>query len=343
MERMIRLNRSQNKVFNSNKIGELPEPYMDLKEEVHEFFVDFEVMPTVSEWQGTRTRQPKGMIYLIGMGWICPVTKNWKFRSFVAPSLSIGSEYSVLYEWYETIKEVRKQAGAKRAILYHWSAAEPRFLNKALTRHSLRRLSNDLQDDSCEWRDLMEMFMEAEVVVRGVWGYSVKDVAKGLHKHGLLPEVWKPGEKGGDPVLQSGEGTVGTASGCYRNAKRDGIDVGRTAEFDSLRTYNEMDCRVMYDLLYFLRQNIYAVNEHYVFENPFVSISPTAVWTSPSQTRGMPSPHSLDDGFTLGKVRKQRKRKRVAPYPTSEEERSSIADRVKRRRQDDQNYETKGG
>lgn len=330
MERMIKLNRTSDKIYHARKIGNLLEPYMDLQEEVQEFFVDFEVLPKAVEWQGKRGRQPDGMIYLNGMGWICPVTKEWKFKSFVAPSLSSGSEYKVIKEWYDTICSVRSQAKAKKAVLYHWSPAEPRFLNKAMTRHYIRGLQDEFETDGFEWRDLMEMFIDAEVVIRGVWGYSVKYVAKGLHKYGILPEVWKDGEKGGDPMIESGETTVGTASGCYRTANRDGIDVNHTAQFDSLRTYNEMDCRVMYDLLKFLRERIYS-NSTMETLDPFMSSSPTAIWTSPSQTHGMPIPIEplVLSNYKKAPSSRKRKRSRNNPYDVKG---NSVAERVKKRR-----------
>ena len=103
----------------------------------------------------------------------------------------------------------------------------------------------------------MEMFVEAEVVIRNVWGYSVKDIAKGLHKHGLISEVWDDTEKGGD-MINTGEGTLETATNCYKEILNTGMTIYNNPNFTPIREYNQMDCNVLQHLLSFLRNYVYS-------------------------------------------------------------------------------------
>ena len=80
--------------------------------------------------------------------------------------------------WWENVKQLKRRYGVEKVILYHWSPAEERFLKKAFKRHSLSYIKSNLESGSYDLRDLMEMYVDSEVVIRGVWGYSVKDIAK---------------------------------------------------------------------------------------------------------------------------------------------------------------------
>jgi putative phage-type endonuclease len=252
---MIRLNRSENKVFDSYAIKELPEPFYD-NEKTKSFFVDFEVFSNKDNNKNIseRLQRPESMIYLIGMGWIDDKNGEWKFRSFVAKSLTVSAENYILREWWDTIKTVKRNSGAKKGILYHWSPAEPRFFQKVMKRNPIDRILDDLNGIFYEWRDLMDMFLEAEVVIRGVWGYSIKDVAKGLYEHGLIQEIWENGWKGN----MNGENSMVTATNCYKQSIKMGIPINKVPNFENLRIYNHMDCKLLYDLLCFLRNYIYS-------------------------------------------------------------------------------------
>ena len=259
---MISLNRTKNKIYTSKNFGELTEPYCDT-ENVLEVFIDFEVLSgkNINKNYSKRLRTPQDVIYLIGMSWVCNKTNNktnkLKFNSSISASLTLSAEKNMLKEWWSFVKKLKKEYGVEKVILYHWSPAEERFLNKAFKRHSLDYIKSNLNSGNYELRDLMEMFVESEVIIRNVWGYSVKDVAKGLHSYGLISEVWDDTEKGGDNI-NSGEGTIITATNCYKEILNSGMDIYNNPNFEALRKYNKMDCDVMYHLLTFLRNYVYS-------------------------------------------------------------------------------------
>lgn len=254
MNSMISLNQTQSKIYSSRNFGKLTEPYCDT-ENALEVFIDFEVLSGKNI--KTRLRKSQDIIYLIGTTWKCPKDNTLKFKSSVSDSLKSYSEKNMLKEWWNFIKNLKKEHQVEKVILYHWSPAEERFLKKAFKRHSIDYIKNNLTSGNYDLRDLMEMFVEAEVVIRNVWGYSVKDVAKGLHKHGLISQVWDDTEKGGDSI-NSGEGTLIAATNCYKEIINTGMDIRNNPNFESLREYNKMDCEVLYYLLLFLRNYVYS-------------------------------------------------------------------------------------
>ena len=257
---MISLNRTENKIYTSRNFGELTEPFCDT-ENVLEVFIDFEVLSgkNINKHHSKRLRSPQDIIYLVGMQWVCKKTNKMKFNSFTSSALTLSSEKKMLKDWWEMVKKLKRDYKVEKVILYHWSPAEERFLNKAFKRHSLEYIKSNLTSGHYDLRDLMEMFVDAEVIIRNVWGYSVKDVAKGLHKHGLILKVWNDTEKGGDSI-SSGEGTLITATNCYNEILNSGMSIDNNPNFESLREYNKIDCEVLYHLLEFLRNYVYSNN-----------------------------------------------------------------------------------
>ena len=250
MSSMIQLHRTNHKIYHSVDFGELSEPYIDTDKAL-EVFIDFEVLPS-----GIFVEKQKETIYLIGMYWKNPETQEFVKNSFIAENISLYSEKKMIQEWWKNVKSIRRKYKKEKVILYHWSKAEERFLDKAFSRHSLHYMKDSFSSGKYELRDLMEMYVEGEVVIRNVWSYSVKDIAKGLHKNGFIPEVWDDTKKGGD-MVQNGEGSVFAATTCYRESNTTGCPIHDVPRFQYLQEYNLMDCKVLYYLLLFLRMYIY--------------------------------------------------------------------------------------
>ena len=255
---MISLNQTKNKIYTSRNVGELTEPFLDT-ENALEVYIDFEVLSgkNINKNHSPRLKTPQDIIYLIGMQWECPKSGDTIFKSFISSSLTLSSEKNMLKEWWDAVKQLKINTNSEKIILYHWSPAEERFLNRAFKRHSLNNIKSNLNSGKYDLRDLMEMFVEAEVVIRNVWGYSVKDIAKGLHKHGLISEVWDDTEKGGD-MINTGEGTLATATNCYKEILNTGMTIYNNPNFTPIREYNQMDCNVLQHLLSFLRNYVYS-------------------------------------------------------------------------------------
>ncbi len=211
-----------------------------------EFFVDFE---TVNDLDDDFSRFPRkdgqALIFMIGCGRL--VGGEWVFREFTVSRLLEAEEGRIINEWLDHVRVVCAENGSclEDARLYHWSPAETSTLatayNSAVARHGVPA-----------WRELPWVDLLAEVArkqplgVLGAFGFGLKGIAKALHRQGLISTVWGDGPT-------DGLGAMAGAWWCNEEAAREREDM---RSFDLMREiirYNEVDCRVMSELLEFLR------------------------------------------------------------------------------------------
>jgi len=270
LKNMIKVNRNETCIYLSKDKGVLTEPYIDT-ENALELYIDFEVLSGNSSLETSkyscRSSMPKDIIYLIGTSWIdnskSDTTNNsttdLKFKSFTTKSLTRKAEYDTINEWWKFITDMKKENSYEKVILYHWSVAEETFLKGALKRHKFYKMKDDLNSGLYDLRDLMEMYVESETTIKNVWGYSIKNVAKGLYKYGLIPEIWNDDEKGGEQI--TGEQLIVSAKRCYKEIEKTKEDIEKNIKFLSIIAYNKVDCNVLYYLLDFLRTYVYSDND----------------------------------------------------------------------------------
>ena len=97
--------------------------------------------------------------------------------------------------------------------------------------------------------DLYKRVFKAEpVFVCGAHDLGLKSVAKALHAEGLIETSW------GDSKVD-GQGAMVGAWRCDAEARQKGICLIDTGLMAEIQEYNEVDCRVMQEILYYLRAN----------------------------------------------------------------------------------------
>lgn len=214
-----------------------------------EFFVDFE---TVSDLDDDFTTFPaKGgtaMIFMIGCGFE-DAQGTWQFRVFTAHRLAHAEERRIVLEWLDWMRQQCAARGTTLADarLFHWSHAETSTLltayNSAQARHGAAVAP------ALDWYDLLAKVAKAEPIgVRGAFGFGLKPIAKAMHAAGLLPTAWGEG-----PV--DGMGAMVGAWTCEQQANATGCRLVDLPLMEQIEAYNEVDCRVMWELLGWLRQN----------------------------------------------------------------------------------------
>ena len=129
----------------------------------------------------------------------------------------------------------------------HWFRAEPGFLeldtNSSFNRHPGHNWM------PVNWFDLLKNVVEAEpVVVRGSLEFGLKPFAKALKSHGLIDTAWGDGPGDGLAAM------VG-AWWCDAEAARAGNRIADYELMDSIITYNEVDCKVMMEIMRYFRLN----------------------------------------------------------------------------------------
>ena len=85
------------------------------------------------------------------------------------------------------------------------------------------------------------------VVVRGAFSSSLKSIARAMRANGLIATDWGEG-------LADGAGAMAGAWNAAVEAKRRGVMLGDTDSMREVAAYNEVDCRVMAEILDHLRR-----------------------------------------------------------------------------------------
>jgi hypothetical protein len=130
--------------------------------------------------------------------------------------------------------------------LIHWSPAEQSNFEKAYD--NARTRHPDREWPALPWYDLLKDVIQAEpVVVRGSFSFSLKSIARAMRANGMIATDWGEG-------LADGAGAMAGAWNAAVEAKRRGVALGDTDTMREVARYNEVDCRVMAEILDHLRR-----------------------------------------------------------------------------------------
>ena len=212
-----------------------------------EFYVDFEWVNDVAD-DFTRMPEKAGqpLIFMIGCGHL--EKGAWRIHSFVAEALVEDAEAAIIDGWLTHMSATRKRLapdGEEPRIL-HWSPAEKTTFetayNSAKERHSRPDWPSPL------WFDFLQRVIHEEpVVVQGAMGFGLKAVAKALHAHGHIDTLWDDGPA-------DGLGAMVGAWWSADEAKKRGVSLAGIDLMQEIARYNEVDCRVMMEIVRYLRE-----------------------------------------------------------------------------------------
>jgi hypothetical protein len=188
-----------------------------------EYYIDFE----------TIVKGTKNYVYMIGLGSVFKnSTPEWNYKCFTLDKLDEESERKMYTQLLDHIENTNKKYNVTyKPLYYHWSQVEPHQLNKMI--HNLKLPINDI-----EWFDLYKYFRENVITVKGAFSHSLKSVGKGMYENKLIDTYWDTNILGDNKI------NIIPFNKYIRN-----IDTG----FNDLIKYNEIDCKIMYDILKVIR------------------------------------------------------------------------------------------
>ena len=189
-----------------------------------EYYIDFE----------TIVHNNYNYVYMIGLGYV--FSSEWNYKCFTLDDLSEDSERKMYDELLTYIDNInRKYKVNYQPLYYHWSSVEPNQLNKLIS--NLKLPLNDIK-----WFDLYKYFRDNVITVKGSYGFSLKSVGKGLYKNKLINTYWNEGILGDNKI----------SSLAYKRY----VEKIKMREFNDLVKYNEVDCKIMYDILRVVRKSV---------------------------------------------------------------------------------------
>jgi len=200
------------------------------KKNVMEFYVDFEtIIPEISNIDHV-------IIFMIGVGVI--IDRQWVFKCFIAKRLDHTSEKNILYDFHKYIYSMSIKSHDIK--IFHWGNAEKYLYNGAMSRHPklLNRFSL-----ITNWCDLLTLFKEEPIICRGMLNFSLKTVVKAFYDNMFIETNY------GNSEVANGLNAMVLANEYYKT-KSSTLYV-----MDEIKKYNEIDCRVMWEILVYLRKH----------------------------------------------------------------------------------------
>ncbi|HYV21038.1 MAG TPA: hypothetical protein VEN31_00125 [Candidatus Bathyarchaeia archaeon] len=213
-----------------------------------EAFVDFEFVHDMDDDFSTFPQKGgQALIFQIGSGTYRD--RRWSFRQFTVDDLGVEAEARMIDDWLAHLAEVARDAGCASASdvrLVHWSLAEESNFERAY--ESARSRHPDRSWPPLAWYDLLgRVFRAQPIVVKGAFSFGLKSIARAMHTHGLIETHWGEG-------LADGAGAMAGAWSAAAESRARGRPLTESPVMHEIGRYNEVDCRVMAEILDYLRR-----------------------------------------------------------------------------------------
>ena len=213
-----------------------------------EAFVDFEFVHDLDDdFSAFPRKGGQALIFQIGSGTYRD--RVWAFHQFTVDELGVDAEARMIDSWLGHLDELARRAGlgsASDVRLVHWSLAEESNFERAY--ESARSRHPDRSWPRLDWYDLLGRVFRAEpIVVKGAFSFGLKSIARAMRAHGLIETVWGEG-------LADGAGAMAGAWAAAAESRARGRTLAESPVMREIGRYNEVDCRVMAEILDFLRR-----------------------------------------------------------------------------------------
>ncbi len=223
-----------------------------------EFYIDFENITNIVD---NMDKIPHiggvNLIYMIGVGYEVRYEvgdevgspqdsqnsqnpPKWEYKCFYAPRLNLEGEYVMLQQFHDFINGFADWS-CNIPVFYHWGSAEQSLYSSAIKRHPL--LSREYNDLSTNFFDFLGVVKETPILIKNVFGFSLKSYGKALYDIGAIQTKW-------EDTCGDGMYAMLLATNCYKQKS----SLEENSEFNNIIRYNEIDCKVLYEIIQFLRR-----------------------------------------------------------------------------------------
>jgi hypothetical protein len=211
-----------------------------------EFYVDFETLSDIfANFNDLPKQGSTDMIFMIGVGW---EDKNgWNYKNFTCNQPTYKEEYRIMDEFAVFISKY------KNPKLYHW-CAEERFWTGSENRQFYladEDMDGERTDNITDnwklynWTDMRKLFLEEPIVIKDCFKFGLKSIAKAMFKHKMIKTKL-------DSECESGMTAMISAWKCYKEES----DPSTSKVMKDIGSYNQFDCKVLWDILTYLRKNV---------------------------------------------------------------------------------------
>ena len=233
VNKILDFNRDSCKNINIDKIGHNKDNWRDNKLNL---FVDFETIQSMLNNSSNKTSMEidGDYIFMIGIGWNNLSNRKWNYKCMFVNEITLDEEEKLLKKFNKEINDLEKKYKMKSTV-YHWSHAEKKFYNNSILRY------NHIFD-KINWYDFYLFFKENNILIKGALNFSLKTIAKSMYNCNMISTVWDDNMSGLDAMFKSWkEYNLG--------------DIKKSKIFKQVIRYNEVDCKTMFEILNYLKNN----------------------------------------------------------------------------------------
>ena len=230
IDHILDINRSNKKIRTTDLLKETN--WRNFGKNVMEFYIDYE---TINGNIGQLNENTgNDFIFMIGIGW--EEENKWMFKNFILEELTNECELDMMVKFWDFIKEKKIEHNKNETHFIHWTQAEHTFYNKFLNKHNYKF-------PTTVFYDMHRLFLDNNVAVNGSLDFKLKNIAKAMHKNKLIESSWDT-----DNPCANGLDAMYNAYNIYKNRQ----DINNST-MQNIAQYNEIDCKVMWEILKYLR------------------------------------------------------------------------------------------
>lgn len=199
-----------------------------------EFYIDYE----------TITTEYHSYIFMIGVGYInnkSDTINKWTFKNFYLSELSDNAFKLMIDNFWLYINNILKEKNKKNSRFIHWTKAEPSQYNKCIDKFMLPNKN---------FIDLFDVFKNEPIVIKGAFGFSLKDISKAMYKNKMIETCWSNLDNT-ENKCENGLDALYLAIKLYN--ENTAIDKDNNILL-TIQNYNEVDCKVLYEIIEYLRK-----------------------------------------------------------------------------------------
>jgi hypothetical protein len=214
-----------------------------------DFFIDFETINDVfyKEDVSINNNKTTNYIFMAGVGYY--LNNEWIFKEFHIDKLNAEEEKRIIKEFknyiYSVFNKYKKNNNSK-IRLFHWSHAEVTFLENFNEKNEMliKQFLNNVV-----FADLYKLFVDEPISIKGAFTYKLKDVSNALYNLGIIKSSW---------TTKITNGLTAMIDGCifYKSVENNNLDNNMITLFNNIIKYNEVDCKVMGEILIWMRTKL---------------------------------------------------------------------------------------
>ena len=243
IDNILKINQQSRDLIRPKKLEDISDNRVNWKESYPtDFFIDYETISdayTNKEIDIHDGKIVNGYIFMVGVGYF--KDSEFKFQNFRCKEYSREEEFRVISNFRDFIVNIREELDPESKYpirFFHWVHVEKTLLENFFERNTIFKWENY---SDIRWVDMCSVFTHSKIVVKGSLTFKLKDIARAMYNSGLIFTCWNEGS------MSNGLSAMKDAIKYYFSDSQD------ESIMESIKEYNLIDCKVVWDIVRYLR------------------------------------------------------------------------------------------